>query len=564
MFSKISTLRVYQIFAPLLFLIFTNQAVANEATMSGQPATKQGAQQMKRLTEAQYRNIIADVFGSNISVGGVFSPLTRTNGLLAVGASIAEDTPASFASDVAKARFIAAQVVDEKNRDSLIDCKPKQIMEPDDACARQFYARVGRMLYRRAMTAEDLRSPVAVAHSATLSLKNFYGGVAAGLTGMMAGLDFRYIVEVTRPYTSKERRLLLDPYSMASRLSFFLWNTGPDETLLAAAEKGELNTKKGLERQIDRLLKSPRIENGVRAFFSDMFGFEDFQTLSKDADIYPAFSQIVGSSAQEQTLRTIVDQLITNDGDYRDLFTTRKTFLNAPLGLIYHVPINETHGEWMPYEFPETSGRSGILTHISFLALHAHPGQSSSTLRGRALRELLLCQRVPDPPPNVNFDLFNDLNSPNRTARERLKAHNANPVCAGCHKLTDPIGFTLENYDGVGQFRATENGAQIDASGELNGVKVSDAIGLGRAMRDNPATSSCLVQRLLTYATGRLAEGVHIAKFEKDFAQQGYRLRNLLRAITLSDDFFSVPLVSEGHSVERSASILAGSNKGGS
>lgn len=511
---------------------------------------------MRRLTETQYRNIIADVFGTTISVGGVFDPLTRTAGLLAAGTTIAEDTPESFANDVKKARFIAAQVVDKTNRDILIGCKPAHETAPDDNCARQFYGSVGRLLYRRPMSTEELRASVALAHTTAQSLNDFYAGLAAGLSGMLQALDFRYVIDVVEPRSKSRGRPQLDAYSKASRLSFFLWNTAPDDALLTAAGKGELDTKEGLQRQTDRLLASPRLQAGVRGFFSDMFGFDDFQTLSKDATIYPAFSQTVAVSAQEQTLRTIIDQLILNGGDYRDIFTTRKTFLNAALGVIYHVPIDPAEGEWMPYEFPVSENRAGILTQVTFLALRAHPGQSSPTLRGRALREMLLCQRVPDPPANVNFDLFNDPNSPNKTARDRLKAHSANPVCAGCHKLTDPMGLTLENFDGIGQFRDNEKGAPIDASGEFNGTKFTNAAGLAQAVRDDPAAPTCLVQKLYTYAVGRApndSDKPVIAGLGKFFQDQHYRLPALFRSIVSSDSFFAVSPAQDAPSPNKSA-----------
>ena len=175
---------------------------------------------------------------------------------------------------------------------------------------------------------------------------------------------------------------------------------------------------------------------------------------------------------------------------------------------------------------------------MSFVALHSHPGKSSPTLRGKAIRELLLCQKVPDPPGNVNFDKFNDPHSPNKTARMRLTAHATEPACAGCHKLMDPIGLALENFDGAGQIRLTENDERIDASGDLNGIKFADARGLGQAMHEDPAATSCLVRRAYSYATGRpiqAGERVWMTDLEKGFADDGFRLRPLLRRIAVSD-----------------------------
>ena len=201
----------------------------------------------------------------------------------------------------------------------------------------------------------------------------------------------------------------LDSYSYATRLSLLLWNSGPDDELIRSAESGELQTAVGRARQVDRLLASSRLETGVRAFFDDMLGFDDLASQSKDAHIYPMFSGVTLQDAREQTLRTIYDQLVSKKGDYRDLFTTRDTFISPSLAAVLQVPAPPG---WSPYTSPPGSPRVGLLTQVSFLSGHAHPGRSSPTLRGKALRELLLCQTVPRPPPNVDFSIIENPNPP--------------------------------------------------------------------------------------------------------------------------------------------------------
>jgi hypothetical protein len=215
------------------------------------------------------------------------------------------------------------------------------------------------------------------------------------------------------------------------------------------------------------------------------------------------------------------------------------------LGPIYYVPVAPKHG-WAPYEFAQGDPRAGLLSQISFTSLYAHPGQSSPTLRGKAVREIFLCQKVPAPPANVNFAVAQDTSNPDyKTARARLTAHRTNPTCAGCHKIMDPIGLALENFDGIGTFRAEENGAPIDASGELDGVRFANALELGKAVRDNPAAASCLVDTVYKYASGHAP-----AKGQRDwmgwlnarFAAEGYRVPKLLRALALSNGFYAVSL----------------------
>ncbi len=498
---------------------------------------------VRLLSEAQYRATIADVFGEQIVVGGTFDPLVRTNGLLTVGASKAHITPAGLEQFDRMARSIAAQVVNEDNRGVLVPCTPARIDAADESCAAQFFAQAGRLLYRRPLSPEELKVPVGIAGASARQLGSFYGGLGAGLAGMLVSPSFLFVIDSTEADPQQPGAQRLDAYSKAARLSFFLWGTTPDDALLTAAQRGELHDRDGLQAQVDRMLESPRLESGMRTFFNDMLAFEDLARLEKDSIIYPAFSAAVASDAREQTLRTIVDLVVTQQGDYRDLFTTRKTFVSGSLGRIYQIPVDRPDGGWMPYEFPADDPRGGLISQISFAALFSHPGRSSPTLRGRAIRELLLCQKVPDPPGNVDFSLFNDPNSPHQTARQRLIAHATQPACAGCHKLTDPVGLGMENLDGAGQLRTAEAGAPIDASGSLDGIDFKDVAGLGEAMRKNPAVPPCVVNRLFAYATARSPlrdEGPLLEYFTREFADSDYRVPQLLRSIATSDALFAV------------------------
>ena len=512
------------------------------------PAQKsEGPMVTRRLTADQYRRIVADVFGPTIELGGRFEPELRVKGLLAVGTSHVSVSEAGMEQYDAMARAIASQVVDVKHRD-LIPCKPQAANAPDDACTGKFMAKVGHLLYRRSLTDDELKTYVGAARIATQATKDYYEGLSMSLAAMLASPKFLFRQEVAESDPDHAGGWRMEAHSKATQLSFFLWDSAPDLELLAAADSGELNTKKGLAKQVDRMMASPRLEAGIRAFFIDDLGFDEFDTLAKDPALFPKFSAQASADAQEETLRTIVDQVLYKKGDFRDIFTTKKTFLTPELAAIYKVPLvnDEPNGApdaWQAYEFPASDPRGGILTQVAFTALHSPPGRSSPTLRGKALREVLLCQRVPPPPGNVEFKLVQDTHNPEyKTARSRLEAHRSNAVCAGCHKIIDPMGLTLENFDGDGAYRTAENGVKIDSSGTLDGVTFTDANGLGKAMHDNPATTSCLVTRLSSYATGRSIESDNswTATLLKDFASHGYRVPDLMREIVLSDEFYQV------------------------
>ena len=530
----------------------------------GEPPTVGAPPDMRRLTEEQYRNVIHSVFGSHIEVSGRFDPLVRSEGLFAIGARSAPITPAGFEEFYNVARSVSRQVVSEENRAVLLPCSPAHPDRADDQCAHQFVTQVGRLLYRRPLTPAEVSTAVSAANQVANELGDFFRGIEFSLTGLLVTPNFLFIIDETESDPGVEDGIRLTAYAKASRLSFLLWNTGPDEVLLDAAESGELHTASGLRKQVERLLRSPLLEHGVRAFFTDFLDLEKFETLEKDTTIYPAYSITAAESSREQLLRTIVDHVIDQDAPYLDLFTTRKTFVDASLGRIYRVPIARPDGGWQPFEFPADDPRAGILTQMAFLALYSHPGRSSATLRGKAVRELILCHNVPDPPGDVDFSLFNDPNAPNRTARDRLTAHSTVASCAGCHKLTDPLGLGFEEFDGIGQFRVSEQGADIDPAGELDGADYADARGLAEVIRNHPDLPACLANQLYGYATGRAparAEREFMDYLGSKFSAADYRLSSLLKAIATSDAFYRVSQQNGAASPTRSASIDDPANK---
>lgn len=500
---------------------------------------------MRRLTEEQYRNAVADIFGPDIQVAGRMDPLVRLpHGLQTSAVSAISVSPAGFEQYTQMARAIAGQVVDEAHRATLVGCRPAAEDGADDTCARAFLERVGRLLFRRPLEPADLERQVAAAREGARLSGSFYTGLALSLETMLVSPHFLFDIDVTEPDPARPGEVRLDGWSKAARLSFFLWDTTPDALLLDAAARGDLHSAEGLARQVDRMIASPRLEASVRTFFSDMLGFERIEDLAKDPVLYPQFVRDVKAEMPEQTLRTIVDLLVRENRDYRELFTSRTTFMTRALGQVYGLPVTPGRDAWVRYELPEGSGRAGLLTQVSFLAAFSHDGRSSPTLRGQALRELLLCQPVPDPPADVDFSLLEDTdNLELRTARDRLTVHRANPVCAGCHRITDPIGLTLENFDGIGAYRTTENGAAIDVSGTLDGTEVSGPVELGAAVSRHPAAPRCLARRVAEYALRRPLANDDLgwaAEMASRFAEEEYRVRALFGAVATSDAFFQV------------------------
>lgn len=496
----------------------------------------------RRLNEAQYVRSIAQIFGPDITVPGRFDPTRREDGLMAIGASRVTVSPSGIEQYELRAREIPSQLLSDSHRAELVPCAAKDSASFDRICATEFLSRYGRLLYRRPLTDKEIAATLGLTQAATASAGSFDKGLEAGLSRLLLSTNFIFRVEMDEADPAHPGGRRLDSYSLATRLSFLLWDAPPDTALLDAAA-GDLHDPARLGRQVDRLMADARFKQGVRAFFSDMLGYEQFQGLSKDQAIFPKFSSQMAMDAQEQSLRTIVDQLVTRRGDYRDLFTTKRTFMNRNLGALYKVPVDPAGMDgWTPYVFGPNDPRAGFLTFAAFLMLDpTHEGRSSPTIRGKSVREFLLCQPVPQPPPNVDFAAAEDVHNPlRRTARQRLEIHGENPACAGCHALTDPIGLSMENYDAFGEYRTHENQALIDASGTFDDKPYNGLIELSQLLHDSPAVPRCLVRRTFEYGAGRPVgpgDATWLDATTIAFARDGYRLAALMRRIATSPAF---------------------------
>ncbi len=512
---------------------------------------------MRRLTEAEYRRSIADIFGPEIKIQGRFEPEVRRDGLIAIGSGQASISSSGMEQYYSMALGIAAQVVSEDGRRTYFPCTPVSLKKADDACAEKVFARYGRLFYRRSLEAGELKEFVSTARTAATNSKDFYVGMQETIATMLTSPNYLFRIERASGIDGNGA-LVLDDYSRASRLSFLFWDAPPDDKLLRAAEDGALSTKEGLAGQVDRLAGSPRISEGLSAFFDDMLQMDLFRTQTKDAARFPKYSQVLATDARQQTLRTILDLLVARNGDYRDIFTTRDTFLTRTLAMAYQVPYTSS-AAWSPFTFDTQSGRVGVLTQISFLSLFSHPAQSSPTKRGVALNEIFFCQPIPPPPPDVDFSAVNG-SGPDRkpTARLRLEQHRTNPTCAGCHSIMDPPGLTLEKFDALGQSRETEDGFPINVKSQIGGHDIDGALGLGQMMHDSSQTSSCLVRNLFATGVGyapSASERQSVSMLTKVFANGGYRVPVFLKAAAESEAFFAVPM-SKSPAVKAAATTL--------
>lgn len=492
---------------------------------------------IRRLTTSQFYNSILDVFGSDVVVPKFSEPDVSFGGLLSVGASQTSFSPRGVDSLEDAAYQISEQALDsEILKSRIVPCAPAGIQ--DDTCAEATVESLGRLLWRRALSEEELSLFTQLAGESAVALGDFYDGLEFAIAGLLQSPHFLYRVETGVSDANSETGRRFSQYDIASRLSFFLWNTTPDHELLSAAEAQELSNRAGLFTQANRLLESDRARGGLRNFFTEFLRLYELDHLSKDPTIFEHFSDSLGSAAAQETLLLIEYLVFDAESDFRELFTTQETFINPLLASIYNIPAPDPTGFGFT-ELPESTGRRGLLGHASFLAAHAHAVSSSATLRGKAIRTILLCQNIPAPPVDVDTSIP-EPSGETLTLRDRVAEHLENPSCAACHLMTDPIGLGLENFDGIGRWRTSDHGETIDASGDLDGVLFNNSVELGQVLSEHPGLTDCLVKRLSRYATGRIEtqqEGHHLNRLEEQFLTHGFRVKPLVMEIIMSPLF---------------------------
>jgi len=492
---------------------------------------------IRRLTQEQYKNSIRDTLGPKIVVAGSFEPDSSIGGLLTVGAGHSTISSWGVEQYERLSYKLAEQVfTDATIRAAHVPCA--EMMSFDENCARDFITAIGLKLWRRSLSTEEITELVEIARQATMTLGSLDAGLQFPLATMLQSPNFLFRIELGETDPSDAAIHRYNNYEMASRLSFFMWNTVPDAPLLEAAQKGELVTDEGLLKQYERMIASPLSRAGLNNFFTELFELQHLDEMTKDPKIFLHFNSNLGSDAREETLRVIEDHVFDQDADYRDLFTTQKTFINRRLAALYEVraPTREGFSE---FTFEKEHGRRGLLGHASLLALNSHAVASSATLRGKFIRQTLLCGIVPPPPVNVDTALP----EPSGTAvtlRQRIGEHLMNPACASCHLLIDPIGLGLENFDGIGRYRLKEEGAVIDASGDIDKTPFADAWEMAEVVRNHGNLSDCLVKNLYQYATGNIAVAGELGQVKalgQMFQNDRYRVKTLVRNIILSPGF---------------------------
>jgi hypothetical protein len=495
-----------------------------------------GQVSLRRLTQPQLMNAFRMLFGEQLAIAPLNEPDLVLGGLASVGASASTFSSRGVETLEKLLVALARQALeDELMRADLMPCEPSGA--DDTECIERVLGRLTRLAWRRPIQDAELELLVALATQTGSALGSVEDGLVYAISAVLQSPYFLYRFELgERDGDASER--LFTSVELASRLSFFVWNTPPDEELLDAAEQGDLRRDEELRAQAERMLDHPRAREGFRNFVYEYLHLKRLDRTSKDPLLFERYFPLYTEHAREEVLR-LYDYLVFEvDADIRKAITTRVTHLSPQLAALYTVPAPSAEG-FERVVLPVESSRAGVLGHAAFLGAHSHPVSSSATLRGKAVRTILLCQEIPEPPVDVDTSIP-EPSGTTLTLRDRVAEHLENPSCAGCHQLTDPIGLALENYDAVGTWRDTDNGVVIDASGSMDGVDFDGPLGLADTVARHPAYLPCFVQMLVRYATGREEtsaeepwQGVLLERMEA----QGNQVKPLILDIIMSPLF---------------------------
>jgi hypothetical protein len=373
--------------------------------------------------------------------------------------------------------------------------------DAETACARQILTTLVRRAYRQPVTDTDLQ-PVLDFYQTARRDGTFETGIQAALQLILASPKFVFRVERDPSGGQPGGVYRVSSLELASRLSFFLWSSIPDDELLEVASQGKLEDRAVLEQQVRRMLADPKSEALVSNFAGQWLQLRNLTTFLPNSDEFPDFDDNLRQSFQRET-ELFFESIIREDRSVLDLMTADYTFVNERLARHYGIP--GIYGSQFRRVPITDSARMGLLGKGSILAVTSHATRTSPVVRGKWILENILGTPPAPPPPNVPALKENEPGQTPKTARERLAEHRANPVCASCHKVMDPLGFALENFDAVGAWRTREAGLPIDASGELgDGSRVDGVVTLRQALMRHPDVFvRTMTEKMLTYALGR-------------------------------------------------------------
>jgi hypothetical protein len=485
----------------------------------------------RRLTRGQYLATVRDLLGDTRDLSDRLPADDKGEQVFTSPETLIvtptwADKALNLAEDLAKTATA--------NLGKLVPCQP--VSGQEDACADQFIKTFGKRAFRRPLTAAEV-SGLATVYKVGAG-DGFSRGIEMVVATILQSPSFLYRLELGQKDGSVAGAIKLSPFEVASRLSYLAWGTMPDDALFAAAEGGRLNTPEGIGHEVDRMMKDPRATAMLLAFHQRWFGLDTLPELSKDMAIYPQFDENLIASMQGE-FNTFINEVMGTNGDGRleTLLLSDSTYVDSALATLYGVSPPAGTG-MSKVTLPTT--RKGLLSSVSVLSTHTLSDSSAPIHRGKFILGRLLCTEPPDPPPGLN--VMPPEPKPGLTTRERLLQHTADPACSGCHAMMDPIGFAFESFDGIGRYRAMEQGKMIDASGSLSGTDVDGPfvgpVELTQKLAMSKVVRECVMTTLISFAQGpQPTDTCLMSELSQSFDDGKHDIRSLVSAIARSVGF---------------------------
>lgn len=425
------------------------------------------------------------------------------------------------------------QMSENETREKLLDCGEDPV--ESDPCARTILANFATKAYRRPLVAGELESLMSLVALAQSMDDTWEQGVALALETILTSPHFMYRVEYD-PNPRSSQIGLISGYELASRLSYFIWSTMPDEELFRAAQNGTLHDPAVLDQQVARMLRSPRAEALIENFAGQWLYIRAIDDAAPDVWYYPDFDEEL-RAAMALEMGHLVRSIFFDNRSLLDLLNAEHGWVNGRLASHYGIPdiVGEDFQEVLltPYE------RGGMLTQSGWLMARSYPTRTSPVKRGKWILEQLLCSAPSAPPPGVEG--LEAQGGEFSTIREQLEAHRQEPLCASCHDAMDPLGFGLEHFDGIGAFREMDGDVPVNAADVLpDDSAFNGALELQSLLATDPRVPRCIARKLFVYGLGRGVKSTdrfYLEAIETAFVASGYRLQALIQAIVKSDAF---------------------------
>jgi len=387
------------------------------------------------------------------------------------------------------------------SRDKIFSCIPDREAD-EQVCAHEILARLVRMAYRRRVIEEDIEPFFSLFRQGRQDGGTFESGIQMALEGLLVSPEFLFRIYLEPDNLARNSNYPINDFDLASRLSFFLWSSMPDEELLNVADQGKLVDQAVLQQQVTRMLKDDRSLTLVNNFAEQWLLLRNLSHTDKNQELFPDFDENLRSDFRKET-QLFLASIFREDRSILDLFRADYKYVNDRLAR--HYEMQEVFGNKFRRVSVTDENRKGLLAHGSVLAITSYPNRTSPVLRGKWVLENILAAPPPPPPPNIPALIEQDEGGKVFSMREAIEKHRANPVCAVCHNRMDPIGFGLENFNPIGQWRTEDAGQAIDSSGMLpDGSGFQGPAQLQQALlKQSSVIADAFTQKLLTYALGR-------------------------------------------------------------